>query len=102
MREVVIEILRKILKEEKLDLKPEEIDKFIEVPSDTDMGDFAFPCFRIAAKLKQEPFEAALMIREKIGNFSKEYFEDIQTSGPYVNFFVNRKGLAQYLIQEVL
>ena len=90
------------MKEEKLDLKPEEIDKFIEVPSDTDMGDFAFPCFRIAAKLKQEPFEAALMIREKIGNFSKEYFEDIQTSGPYVNFFVNRKGLAQYLIQEVL
>ena len=102
MKEIVIEIIKKALKKEKLDLKYEEINKLIEVPSNQEMGDFAFPCFTISSRLKREPFEVALKIRENIRSFSKEDFEDIQTSGSYVNFFVNRKGLAQDLIKEIL
>jgi len=102
MREIVIEIIKKALKEEKLDLTYEEVDKLIEVPSNQELGDFAFPCFVISARLKQEPFEAALQIREKIGNFSKEYFEDIQTLGPYVNFYINKNNFSRGLIKQIL
>ncbi len=53
MREIVIEIVKKALKEEKLDLKYEEIDKLIEVPSDQELGDFAFPFLRYLQDLNK-------------------------------------------------
>jgi len=101
MKKLVAEILVKALKEKKISMKKEEIEKFIEIPPSHEMGDFAFPCYIFAGRMKQGPNEIALELREKIGNPPKE-FEDIQTSGPYINFFLDRKILASNLIKEIL
>jgi arginyl-tRNA synthetase len=102
MKELVIKILKKALKEKNIRLKGEEIEKSLETPPSPDMGDYAFPCFFLAKKLKQEPSQIALEIREKIGNPPVMDFEDIQTAGPYINFFLNRKNLARKVVWEVL
>ena len=102
MKKKVVRILKKALKEKKIKLKNEEIENLLEVPPSQDMGDYAFPCFFLSEKLKQEPSQIALEIREKIGNPPVMDFEDIQTSGPYINFFLNRKNLARKLVWEVL
>ena len=65
------------------------------------MGDYSFPCFFLAEKLKDNPSQIAIELREKIGNASVE-FEDIQTQGPYINFFVNRKALAKRIVFQIL
>ena len=101
MKELIVKILKKALKEKEIKLKDEEIEKLIEVPPSFEMGDYAFPCFAFASQLKQEPNQIALEIREKIGNIPLD-FGDIQTSGPYINFFVNRKSMANKLIMEIL
>ena len=101
MKEIVISILKKALKEEKIEIREEEIEKFIEVPPSYDMGDYAFPCFFLAGKLKENPNQIAIKLRERIGTPPPE-FEDIQTSGPYINFFIDRKNLALTLIKEIL
>ncbi len=102
MKEEVVKVLKKALKKLKIDLKEEEIEKFIEVPPSQEMGDYAFPCFFLVEKFKQAPNQIALEIREKIGNHPVMVFEDIQTSGPYLNFFLNRKDFARKLVWEVL
>ena len=100
MKEVISELLVKILKKQGLKLKKEEIEKFLEVPPATEMGDYAFPCFFLASELKATPEEIALRIRETLHD-TPEGFDDIQSRGPYVNFFVNRKKFALDLINEI-
>ena len=68
MKEIVIKVLKKALRKKEVELKDEEIEKFIEIPRSAEMGDYAFPCFFLSEKLKDEPDQIALEIREKIGN----------------------------------
>jgi len=100
MKEEVIKILQAALKKEKISLGEEEIERFIEIPPSPDMGDYAFPCFSLVGKMNEEPRQIAILLREHMG--SVKGFEDIQTVGPYINFFVNRKVLATNLIKKIL
>lgn len=101
MKKLVVRVLKKALKEKGINLKNEEIENMIEIPS-LDRGDYAFPCFFLSEKLKDEPTQIAIELREKIGTSSITDFEDIQTAGPYINFFVNRKSLARQTVWDVL
>jgi arginyl-tRNA synthetase len=100
MKDVISDILIKAIKKEVVSLKKEEIEKFIEIPPSHEMGDYAFPCFFLAGRLKASPQTIAIKIRENIQNYPKD-FEDIQTSGPYINFFLDRKTMALNLIKEI-
>jgi len=102
MKELVIKLLKKALKEKGVKLKEEEIEKILEVPRSYEMGDYAFPCFFLAEKFEEEPNQIALGLREKIGTPPATDFEDVQTAGPYINFFFNRKTLAKKLVWEVI
>ena len=101
MKEEMIKILQKALKELKTKLNPEEIEKAIEVPKDHERGDYAFPCYILAAQLKSNPHDIALDIREKIGDDHKQ-FQEVRVSGPYVNFFMNRKALAFETMKKII
>jgi len=102
MKELVIRVLKKALKEKKVNLSEEEIEKLVEIPPSQEMGDYSFPCFSLSEKLKDDPSEIAIEIREKIGNVTETEFEDIQTRGPYVNFFLNRKSFARQVVWDVI
>ncbi len=101
MKPLVVQTIKKALAKKKIEVSEEEIEKHLEVPPTSDLGDYAFPCFFLAGKLKQDPKKIALIIRELIGNIPSE-FEDIQTQGPYVNFFLDRKDLASSIIDTIL
>ena len=94
------EAIKSAFKDEKISVSEDEIIKLIEIPPSTDLGDFAFPCFFLASRLKISPQDIALQIRKKIKE--PREFQDIQTKGPYINFFLNRKQLAEDLIYQIL
>jgi arginyl-tRNA synthetase len=100
MKKVIAKLIFEALEEEKVEVSKEEIENTLEIPPTSDMGDFAFPCFIISKKMKIPPNEVALIIRQNIGSSSKK-FQDIQTAGPYVNFFLDRKVLALNIISEI-
>lgn len=100
MRDEIANILEKPLKKLGAKLKKEEIEKLIEIPPNSDLGDYAFPCFAIANILKENPHEIALKIRQEIGN-DFLIFKDIQTKGPYLNFFADRVSLALQIIDRI-
>lgn len=76
-----------------------EIISLIEVPPAQELGDFCFPCFTLAKILKKNPNEIASDLSKKIQ--SKD-FEKIESKGPYVNFFVNRKLFAEEILNKIL
>lgn len=102
MNKSVIRILKRALEEKGVSLKKQEIENIIEIPPNHEFGDYAFPCFFLSNKLKDEPDEIARDLRQKIGNFPETDFEDIQTKGPYINFFLNRKSLARQVVWDVI
>lgn len=51
---------------ERVELQPEEIQEYIEIPPNRELGDYAFPCFRLAKILKKSPQEIANYLKEKI------------------------------------
>lgn len=100
MKEVISSILVPLIKKEGFSIKKEEVEKLIEIPPSLDMGDYAFPCFYLASKLKSPPDEIALNLRASIKKIP-EGFDDIQTQGPYINFFLNRKKASLHVINEI-
>ena len=88
------------LKEKIEDLTFEEILALIEVPPNKDMGDYAFPCFKLAKVFRKAPNMIASDLSETIeakGDISK-----VMPMGGYVNFFVNKSQLANNVINDVL
>ncbi len=102
MKKEVAKILKKILDEKRIFLKDEEIENMIEIPPSSELGDYAFPCFFLAEKLKENPSQIAIEIKEKIDKLLSQNFEKIQTNKPYINFFLNRKTLARQVILDII
>ena len=98
MKEVVFKTIKKALKELKVNLTDTEILNLVSVPPSVEMGDYSFPCFSLSKILKDDPHEIALRVREAIGEPSATDFEDVQVTGPYVNFIVNRKSMAKEVV----
>jgi len=72
------------------------ITPLIEVPKDTAMGDFAFPCFRLAKELRKAPPAIAAELMEKI--VLPEFLDKCENAGPYLNFFVSKGHFAKTVL----
>lgn len=91
------EIAKKIAEATELDIS--EIEGYIEVPPSSDMGDYAFPCFRLAKILKKSPMLIAEELKEKIN--IGENIEKIEIVSGYLNFFINKTSLIQTVLKEL-
>jgi arginyl-tRNA synthetase len=94
-KEEIIKILEKQTK-----LKKEEISNMLEAPNNSELGDFAFPCFKLSAIFKKNPVEIAKQIQKEIKP-SKE-IEKVEAKGPYLNFFLEKTSLATDVIKTIL
>ncbi|WMJ76542.1 MULTISPECIES: arginine--tRNA ligase [unclassified Sedimentibacter] len=81
------------------ELSVDEALAMIEIPPSQDMGDYAVPCFKFAKKYRKSPAIIASEIAGKIN--STEEFEKIESAGPYVNFFVDKKHFAEKILKLV-
>lgn len=93
MKELIARIIQ-----EQTNLGRGEILDLIEIPKDSSLGDYAFPCFALSKIQKKSPAEIAKNLSSKI---KSEEFERINAVGPYVNFFLNRKNLAIKILEKI-
>jgi len=81
--------------------KETHLDKIdLEAPPNSEMGDYAFPCFVLAKEWKKAPNEAAEELRKRFKPNS--LIGEIKVIGPYINFFVNKNELAEDTIMSIL
>ena len=80
-------------------LNKEELKSYIEVPKDASMGDYAFPCFKLAKELKKAPPMIATEINEKL-QVDEKQIKKVEIVGGYINFYVNNTTLAEEILKE--
>lgn len=94
-------MIRELVAEEFINAIPElpaeQIREGIEIPKEKAMGDYAFPCFRLAKAFRKAPAMIAVDIVDKVKG--APIFERAEAVGPYVNVFVNKEYLASSVIQ---
>ena len=81
-------------------LEKEEIMSMIETPADSKMGDYAFPCFKLAKILRKAPPMIAKSIAEDIREDS--VFERVESVNAYVNMFISKEEFAKEVVDEVI
>ena len=78
-------------------MSKEDISATIEIPPKPEMGDFAFPCFRLAKTMHKAPNMIAADIKEAIGDV--DYLDRIEVKGAYLNFFVKTEVFVKSMIE---
>ena len=92
------EIAKEISKVTNTDEK--QLKEYIEIPPNSDLGDYAFPCFKLAKELRKAPPVIANEIKEKI-KIDENIIEKIEIIGGYLNIYINKITLAKNLLEEV-
>lgn len=83
-----------------INLKEEEIESYIEIPKDSENGDYSFPCFRLAKELRKAPPMIANDIKEKI-ECDNSVITKIDVIGGYLNFYINKELIAKEVLKEI-
>ena len=63
-----------------------ELRNLLAVPPDPAMGDYAFPCFKLAKVMRKAPAMIAADLAAKING--NEVFEKVENVNAYVNMFM--------------
>ena len=95
------EIIKLLAKEVKISGK--EIENLIEIPPSDKLGDYSFPCFGLAKIEKKNPLEIAENLAEKLRKRIDKSggISGIDFKAGYVNFFVDKKMLAENVLRSV-
>lgn len=81
-------------------LEADTLESFIETPPDDKMGDYSFPCFRLAKELKKAPQMIAQELADKI-QVDPAVFSKIEVVGGYVNFFVKPEVISRSVLEAI-
>lgn len=77
----------------------DELIDLIEIPANTDMGDYAFPCFKLAKIFRKAPNIIASELSSKISE--SKYFSKIEPVAAYINFFTDKRIFAQLILDRI-
>lgn len=93
------EIAKRIV-EKTEEMTYDEILSLVEHPKNTEMGDFAFPCFKLAKLFKKAPNAIAETLASEIND--SNLFSKVEAASGFLNFTVNASEFAKNIVEEVL
>ena len=72
-----------------------DIAAALEIPPDTAMGDYAFPCFKLSKLLHKSP----MMIADQLsGAIHADFLSKVESVKGYLNFFIDRATYAEKVL----
>ena len=77
----------------------DEIAELLETPKNPDMGDVAFPCFRLAKTMRKAPPRIAAELAESIA--LPEGVQSAAAAGGYLNFMLDRGAQAGAVLRRI-
>ncbi len=77
-----------------------ELETYIEIPPNSEMGDFSLPCFKLAKELKKAPPIIANEIKDSMTE--EEWIEKVDAVGGYLNIFINKDLLTKSVLSEII
>ena len=85
---------------EVVNIDEKELESYIEIPKDTNNGDYAFPCFRLAKELKKAPPMIANDIKEKM-QIDETIMDKVEVVGGYLNFYIQQEQMVKEVLKEI-
>ena len=78
----------------------EEIYELLALPPNSDMGDYALPCFKFAKLMRKSP----VMIAEELKNnySTDEVVCEVSAVNGYLNFKINKSGFVEGVLTKIL
>ena len=83
-----------------VNIDEKELESYIEIPKDTNNGDYAFPCFRLAKELKKAPQIIANDIKSNI-QVDENIIEKVEVAGGYLNFYIHQELMTKEVLEEI-
>ncbi len=82
---------------------PSELNRLVEQPPNSEMGDYAIPCFSFAKNLQRSPIQIAAKLAEQLQKFISQEtpITAIQAEGSYLNFTVSAALMAEVVLPDV-
>ena len=77
-----------------------ELCEWLEKPPNPDMGDVAFPCFKLAKTMRKAPNMIAASLAPALGEI--DGISRIEPMGGYINFFADKTSFARTTLERVL
>lgn len=77
-----------------------ELCEWLETPPNPDMGDVAFPCFKLAKTMRKPPNMIAASLAPALGEING--ISRIEPMGGYINFFADKTSFARTTLERVL
>ncbi len=81
-------------------MEKEQILELIEVPPSQEMGDYSFPCFKLAAVLKKSPNAIASELASTIQ--LPPNVKEAKPLNAYLNFYLKKEKLAEKVLKKIL
>ncbi|MBD5632460.1 MAG: arginine--tRNA ligase, partial [Clostridia bacterium] len=77
----------------------DEIYSLLALPPNSEMGDYALPCFKFAKVLRKSP--VAIAEELKTAYKCDSVISEVSAVNGYLNFKVNKSGLAQSVLKDI-
>ena len=77
-------------------LLPENLQNLVTTTNDSSKGDYCVPCFALAKEYRKSPMAIA---QELATNIHSNLIEKCEAVNGYLNFFINKKAVAQNVIE---
>lgn len=80
-------------------IEKEECASYIEIPPQKEMGDFAFPCFKLAKVMRKAPPMIAQQLKDTIE--MPAFVKECKVMGGYLNFYIDPSARAEAVLKEI-
>ena len=77
----------------------QQLESMIEIPPDNNMGDFAFPCFKLSKTMRKAPPAIACELCDKLP--LPDFVARAEAAGGYLNFFIKPEAYVQAVLDAV-
>ena len=86
---------------ERIGATPETVSPMIEIPPQSEMGDYAFPCFTLSKTLRKSPVLIASGLAAELAG-TQPFIKAIEAKGGYLNFFLDPAIFMKDVIEDTL
>ncbi|MEK6923433.1 MAG: arginine--tRNA ligase [Nanoarchaeota archaeon] len=84
-----------------LQIPQKQAAELLEVPPNPEMGDYSFPCFKLASEWRKKPNEVAQEIVKQIKISRSDLVKEVKHFGPYVNFYLDSSKISKRILQQI-
>jgi arginyl-tRNA synthetase len=84
------------------ELTEDTILSLLEVPPDSKLGDYAFPCFLLAKLLHKNPVVIAEALKEKLESQHNTIFQKVEAVKGYLNIYVDKTYFIEQVLKQII